>query len=270
MFNEEIKELLEKRLSVRKFKDKPLDSKDLEKVVRASWNSPTSMDSHCYSIIKVTNQDKLKKVAETIGQEYVAKAKALLVYVADFTRLEKEGEPNEEYIGELYLNPLFMASLNIGLAMMSAIIQGETMGIGFTCIGAMRCCRNEKELGKIWKDLFNLPDRTFVICGLILGYKEEIKPPKPKLPFEAQVFENEYKKDAFTPELRKKHSDQLISYYINDLKIPSLAKEWTKVQKVYFWGDKGKNYLGKKMDKKLIKDLHNQKLLLNYNLTLKD
>ncbi len=266
--NEIVMNVIQQRASHREFASNELSKDEIDRIIMAAKSAPTSMDGHSFSIIKVIDAERKKQVAKWCNQKYIANAGVLLLFVVDFTRTIELKSAIEESATEQHLSPLTSSLLNIGLSMMAAIIQGESMDIGATCIGALKAGsyndQGENSFLEL-KELFKLPEGTFIACGVIMGKKTKVIPPKPKFPNRVDVFENVYQENTFTEQEREQHNQALKNYYVNVIKLPALAKKsWSEVQKGALVYKKGEESIILNREKALLDFLHLQNMLKSY------
>ncbi len=188
--------------------------------------SPTAGNMMLYSIIEVEDQrikDKLVKSCD--NQPFIAKARLVLLFLADYQRwmdyfavcdiksyCKSENLPNRTpQEGDLLL-----ACCDALIAAQTAVIAAESLGIGSCYIGDIM------ENYEFHKELFNLTKYTFPITLLCFGYPKDENTNKiltSRFPQRHIHFRNEYKrfnKDDFE-EMYK--SRELNHYYAKAVNI---------------------------------------------------
>jgi len=195
--NKEITELLEKRRSIRSFKDEEIAPEVLDKLKRLTLRAPSAGNMNMYSIIEVTDKEKKSQLADICDhQPMIAKAPIVWVFLADLERwyswMVESG--CKDRIGKDVRKP------GIGdfhLAMQDAIITSEYAAIAAEGLGLGSCfigdiIENYESLQK----LFALPKYAVPASMLIMGYPKSIPTsaqtlrPEPKYLF----MENGYRK----------------------------------------------------------------------------
>ena len=84
--NKTIQELIERK-SVRVFTSKPISRKDKELILTASVNAPSPGNQEMYRIIDITDEEIKKELSVLCdNQPFIAKAKMVLAYCADFRK----------------------------------------------------------------------------------------------------------------------------------------------------------------------------------------
>ena len=188
--NNTLKELSERK-SVRVFLDKEVSLEVQDAILEAAFQAPTAGNMQMYSIINITDQELLDKLAVSCdNQPFISTAKFALVFMADYQKwidtykifYENPRDPN---VGELLLgvNDALIAAQN-------AVVAAESLGIGSCYIGDIM------EKFEYHKELLNLPQYTFPVVLLVFGYpSEQQKNRKKPLRFakEYMVHENTYK-----------------------------------------------------------------------------
>jgi len=175
-------QLLQNRVSVRSYTDRPVDDAHVEAVLRAAFRAPTSSNIQSYSVVVVRDKDTLAKLAPVTGnQKHVANAPVFLAFCADMTRIEHAMHTYKESIEDNNLEMGLVTSVDAALVGMSASLAAESLGIKGVMIGAIR--NNALETAKI----LGLPNRVYCVFGMVLGWPKEVPPQKPRMPYEGMV-----------------------------------------------------------------------------------
>ena len=195
-------ELIEKRFSVRKFKDKKVEDEKIKSILNAGRLAPSWMNSQPWHFIVVDNQDKKDLLKEMcIGQKHVSQASHVIIMVADslafnrarFGKILKEGGQEELYIDMVFknqtLNPALLGDSTLLLRLMEQTtyalaymtLEAQNQGLGCCVVGAMMnelTCADINFI-KIIKEQFQLPEEYFITAVLTVGYiDDEIKIPR--------------------------------------------------------------------------------------------
>jgi nitroreductase len=72
--------VIESRHSVRAFEDRPLDDDDLQAILEAMNRAPSAGDLQSYEVVVVTDPERRLRLAQAAGQEFLARAPAVLVF----------------------------------------------------------------------------------------------------------------------------------------------------------------------------------------------
>lgn len=204
-------ELIKNHRSIRTYLDKDIPNDVLNEILKATQSMPTSINGQQISVIVVKDKSTKSKIAEIAGgQTWIEKAPVFLVFVADFykTYLASKKNKNEQIIHES-IEGTIVGTFDAGLAMGGAIISAESLGLGIVPIGGIR--KNPEEMIK----LLNLPQFTYPIAGLCIGYPENQSKQKPRLPFETFVHSETYKTEDLLTHIDA--YDTLMESYLKDI-----------------------------------------------------
>ncbi len=206
----EVLDVINGRMSLRKFADKPVTQEEIDAIVHSAMRAPTAGNMMLYSILHITDQAIKDRLAVTCdNQPFIAKAPLVLIFVADYQRwydyfaasgVDVQTSPNEA--------DLLLATLDSMCAAQNAVIAAESLGIGSCYIGDVM------ENYEIHQELLNLPDWAFPVGMLCFGhYPETMKrKPRPRFDKEYIVYENQYRQLSET-ELKEMFAETEASYH---------------------------------------------------------
>lgn len=182
-------ELLLNRRSYRNFDTNyKLDNQELDLILKASKQAPSSMNLQLYSIIVIDSQELKDKIFELNPRNpQIKDCSVFFVYVMDFYRSQLASKQyGTAFEIEDKQDTLLLGSIDASLAMQNAIIASESLGLKSVCIGGIR------GIAKEISELLQLPDYVFPICGLCVGktLDENSNHVKPRI--EGNVFFNQY------------------------------------------------------------------------------
>ncbi|NLY30237.1 MAG: nitroreductase [Firmicutes bacterium] len=195
--NETLK-TIERRTSLRRYKDVAIKEEDLELLLYAAQRAPTAGNMMLYSILLIRDQhtkDVLSKTCD--NQPFIAKAPLVMVFLADVQRwfdYYRVSEVKEfclrtglEFRGP-NLGDLFISVSDALIAAQNVVIAAESLGIGSCYIGDIM------ENYETHRELLDLPEYVFPIAMLCLGYYPDDYKPIVRHRFEHQyfVFEEKY------------------------------------------------------------------------------
>lgn len=206
--NETIK-LLQEHRSIRKFKDKNLEKETIKTLVQSAQQASTSSYVQAYSIIGVTDKEKKKALREISTQQYVEDNGHLFVFVVDYNRHSELAKRHDYEIKFNSTENLLVGVIDAALAAENMAVAAESMDLGVVFLGSLR--NNSKKVIEI----LNLPEGTFPVFGMAMGYKEEEGSFKERLPFEAVYFENEYPSFEAVEEQLNDYDENVTQYYKN-------------------------------------------------------
>ena len=210
-------ELMNNRVSLRVYDDRPIPQEVLDTILHAMMRAPTAGNQMLYSVIVVRDENTKKILSQTCDhQAFIATAPVILVFLADhqrwfdYYRLEGVGEYCDRK-GLSFEAPqesdLLLAIEDTMIAAQNAVIAAESLGIGSCYIGDII------ENYEVHRELFDLPDWAFPIGMLCLGYYRENHLRKPRKRFDRQyiVFDEKYK-HLTDEEYRAMYAEQVATF----------------------------------------------------------
>lgn len=226
----ELLEFLNSHVSVRKFSGIEISEEDEKLIVTTAQRSPTSSNIQAYSIIGVRDRERKEKLSELSGnQNHVVESSLFLVFCADLYRLkminDKKGYP---FNGE-YTETFIIATVDAALAASRALTAAQALGMGGVMVGAIR---NHPD--KVC-ELLNLPDLTYAVMGMSLGYPEGDAKLKPRLPLDAVYHKEKYSSDKFEKNISEydKTMDEL--GYLNIRQVQT--ERYPEFEGIYSWSE---------------------------------
>jgi len=205
--NDTIKILLN-HMSIRKYKDTPVDSETVDTIIRCAQTAPTSSNFQAYTIIEVRDVEKRKTLAEIGGgQRWVNEAPLVLLFCADLNRGKKYYENTDK---QIFSNTecFTVATIDTALAVQKAFIAAQSLGLGGVVVGGIR--NDVKSVAK----LFKLPDMVAPLCLLCLGWPNETPGLKPRLPLD-EIHKVDFYDDGKQGELIEEYNAVMQEYYKN-------------------------------------------------------
>ncbi|MEE1133099.1 MAG: NADPH-dependent oxidoreductase [Caryophanon sp.] len=179
---------LQQHTSIRRYKDEAIAPSILEAITSAVQQAPSWINGQQMTIIRVTDKEKREKLTALAGnQAYVAQAPEFFVFCLDFYRAcEAAKLEGTEFAVEGNIDLLLVGATDVGIALGTAVVAAESFGLGTVAIGGVR--KSPKEV----IELLDLPPYVYPVSGLCIGYPDEAPALKPRLPQEAQIFDNAY------------------------------------------------------------------------------
>lgn len=175
--------------SIRKFKDTPLTSEQMNTIISAAQMAPNSSDNQCYSIIGITDREIKREIREFSRMSYVEDNGHLLIFCADLHRVTIMASQMEKLAMENALDSQLyfqIAVQDATLAAQNASLAAESLGLGTVFIGGIA-----SDLPKL-DSLLQLPDRVIPLFALAIGIPDQEPESKPRLPMQAIYHENQY------------------------------------------------------------------------------
>ena len=207
MTSDMIKKQLNHR-TIREFKDKEVDPKLYQSLIDVAQRTPTSNGMQQASIIRVTDPKIKEKLAEICNQEYVVRAPILLIFLVDNYRnhqialvqgLDSENSGDMDRFFQGFTDGVLLAQNIVNAA--------ESMDLGAVYFGSIL-----NNAGAVC-ELLELPEYTFPVVGLGIGYPNQDPQLKPRMDMRLRLFENSYeKKDNYLEEI-KDYDEEMRTYY---------------------------------------------------------
>lgn len=188
--------------SIRQFTQQPIDSEQLDTIIRSGIAASSSSMLQVISIIRVTDAEKRKSLAHLAGdQGYVEKAAEFLVFCIDYQRHMTINDQVQPEFTELTL----IGAVDAGIMAQNCLLAAESMGLGGVYIGGLR--NNAQQVD----ELLQLPQHTAVLFGMCLGYPAQDPQVKPRLPAQVIVHENHY--HSLDKEAIAQYDQTMLEYY---------------------------------------------------------
>jgi nitroreductase len=223
-------QLLKSHVSVRKFSTQGISFEQEQEIVAVAQRSPTSSNLQTYSIISIRNSNTKGQIAELCGkQAHIEQCPLFLVFVADLHRLQIVAEQKGYPFQGDYTEFCLIATVDATLVASRAMIAAQAMGLGAVMVGAIR---NDPTTVC---DLLSLPEYTFPVMGMSIGYPATVPHLKPRLPLKAVWFQEQY--DSSSQEMSLAEYDatileggHLTGRHVEEDKYPNFAGvySWTE------------------------------------------
>ena len=221
--------LIRNHRSVREFDPgKDVSEAQVEAMIKAAMAAPNWANGQQVSIIEVREPVKKAKLAKAAGsQRWIEEAPVFLVFCLDFYRAKLAAEKHGTQLQLVEdIEALLIGSTDVGIALGSAVIAAESMGLGIVPIGGVR--RNPQA----FVDLLNLPEYVFPVSGLVVGVPRAIPEQKPRLPLKAT-----HLKEQYNAEVQKESMDEYdatMSAYMSERTNGQDSSDWSsKIARFY-------------------------------------
>lgn len=194
--------------TIRKFKDQDIDSNVLNTLFEVANRTASSVAMQSYSVIRITDPQKRRKISEICRQPYVETAPELLLFIVDVYRNAKISEEmGEDLSRKRDMDRFFQGFTDGAIACQNMVVAIESLGMGSVYLGSML---NDSEA---LIDLLDLPELTFPIVGLGFGYPDEEPKLKPRMNISLKVFEDSYCRQDNYLESIKEYDKEMKTYY---------------------------------------------------------
>ena len=193
--------------SIRKFNDEKIEAETLEQLIKAGQAAASSSFIQAYSIIRVTESNVRKSIAEAAGgQPWIVQAPEFLVFCADLKRIELACVGQDQGELEGHTEHFLAATVDVALVAQNVLLAAESIGLGGVYIGGIR---NQPQL---LADLLALPDQVYPVFGMCLG-KPAIHPDvKPRFATNSVLHQGTYQIDKLENDVAA-YDEQMKKYY---------------------------------------------------------
>jgi FMN reductase (NADPH) len=135
----------------------------------------------------MTDPARKARMAELCGnQKQIHEAPVFLAWCADQSRLDRICRQRGYRIEANHVEAFLVAAVDVALAMQTAALAAESLGLGICYIGGIR-----NEPGAV-VELLGLPPLAFPISGMTLGWPDVEPLVRPRLPLEAVLHWERY------------------------------------------------------------------------------
>jgi nitroreductase len=179
-----VKEAIEKRRSIRKFRPDPIPIELVEQLLDAARLAPSASNRQPWRFQIITDTDLKRRIFEeaTFGQKHVKEAPMIIVCGSElftFVKRHPLAPPGSDYYGADSDNwddiKAFIpdAQMNTAIAMEHMVLMATALGVGTCWVQGIRFGQLAKILG--W------PRHVVVHAILAMGYQDETPQPRPRL-----------------------------------------------------------------------------------------
>jgi FMN reductase [NAD(P)H] len=174
--NQTLKLLLE-RASCRNFADRKVPAAVLDYVLEAGIHAPTGGNLQPYSIIKIEEDERRRRLAELCGsQPWIEKAPVSLLFCIDWRRLERWAKLEiAPFTATSSFRHFWISFQDTVICAQNICTAADSLGLGSVYIGTVIECFREL------RDMLHLPNGVFPVVLLCLGYPEAKPEPRRKL-----------------------------------------------------------------------------------------
>lgn len=213
--------------SVRSYKPDEISNEIVETLIKCAQAASSSHFVQAYSIIQVTDKQLRNEIAELLDNPiHILEAPLYFVFVADLARHDQITKMHHIEMGSIESEALLIATVDATLAAQNMLIAAESLGIGGVYTGVLRNFPNEIS------NLLNLPDKSFALFGLCLGYPSKLNEVKPRLPIDEILHTNQY--DAHKTPNNLVRYDKIMETYYNNRTLSKKPECWTFQMAHYF------------------------------------
>lgn len=213
--SEEVFEAIISRRSIRKYMNKKIPESEVRKIMEAGRRAPTDGSLQLWSAIRITDEKLRERIAQLVEQSSVAEASEFFIFLADLYRPMEFLKSRGLKMGEVEEILLIFAAVDAALAAENMIIAATSLSYGTCLIGRIQNAVEEIA------DLLKLPEKTYPLFGLTIGYPDEHPGLRPRLDLNMLFHENFY----------RKYTDEDIENGIKSMTIP--GRDWVETVDSY-------------------------------------
>jgi nitroreductase len=221
-------EVINKHVTIRNFQEKAISESLLNNIIYSGARASTTGNMQLYSVVVTQDSAQKEKLLPLHFNQAVAKnAPVLLTFVADFNRFSKWCKLNNASPGYDNLISFYTASIDALLVAQNVCIAAENSGLGICYLGTTTY--NAKEIIEV----LNLPQLTFPVTTVAIGYPEESPELTDRIPLKGIIHSEVYKdySDADIMELYTlKESLESSKQFVQENKKETLAQVFTDVR----------------------------------------
>lgn len=169
----DVMEAVQKRFSVRKYLDRPIEPEKLQRVMEAARLAPSASNRQVWRFVLIQDPERRQAIAAAAGQEFVGAAPVVIAGCAtDGTRIMRCGIPCH--------------AVDLGIAMEHIALQATAEGLGTCWIGAFDA--------EAVKHIIGAPAEAVVVELMPLGYPAVDQPVKSRLALDEIVMQETWRR----------------------------------------------------------------------------
>jgi len=195
----EVFEAIEKRRSIRKYKDDPIPEDLMNRLLEAARLAPSSSNTQSWKFKVITDLETRKKLKGlALGQKFVEEAPAVIACCVDFNAFGERGKEVLKLVLSGAVRPSvsqIMQTVRRGKGagsdtervvvngVINVSIATEHIALAATDLGLGTCWIRAFDADGV-EELLALPDGVRVLCLMSVGYPANEPPPRPRVPLE--------------------------------------------------------------------------------------
>ena len=217
--------ILFERVSVRDFLDKKIPEDILRLILAAGTHSASAGNIQPYSIIKIEEDEKRKRLAELCGQAFIARAPVLLMFCIDFHRIGRWANLEvAPFTAASSFRHFWVSFQDTIICAQNVCTAADSVGLGSVYIGSVLDCFSQI------RKMLKLPDRVFPVVLVCIGYPKTKPLPQKNLGVDVIVHSKEYRElddKELIETFNKKY--ERIKVKINEERLKTVKKVCKKV-----------------------------------------
>lgn len=182
------------RRTHRRYADRPVPDDLLQVLLASAFSASAKSDLQQASVVVVKDPDKRAAIADLIpAMPWIREAPVFMIWIGDSRRIRRICAMRGKPFANDHLDSFLNAAVDCALAMQTFILATEALGLGCCPISVVR-----NHVERI-ADLLHLPDWTFPVAGLCLGWPAHEGHLSLRLPLAVTVHTDRYD-DTHLPE----------------------------------------------------------------------
>lgn len=176
------------RASCRVFDDTPIADETLQQILKAGIRAASGGNLQPYSIIVVKDAEKRQQLADLCGgQQFMAKAPVNLIFLLDWYKMGRLAKLERAPFTADHSYMHYLIGLEDTICTAQSIETAAwELGVGSVYIGTVNGVARELA------EIYNLPQYTYPVVILSMGYPKNELNLRERLPYEMTVFEERY------------------------------------------------------------------------------
>lgn len=147
-----VKDTLLERRSIRRYEREDIPRESMELIYEAIRNTPTSYNGQQFSVIDIDDQPTKERIYELTGQKQIKTCRHFMLFCADYHKIARLAEVKGLAMPDFAktADGVIVGVVDAALAMMSAVVAAESVGLGVCCVGYARTAAPD-ELARLMK-----------------------------------------------------------------------------------------------------------------------
>jgi len=182
----EFREVLDRRVSCRKYEDRPVPRELLRQLADAGRRAPSGCNLQQWRFIAVDDKEKKKALAQALRDPGVP-ANTFTEKIPAFIVIVREPAPSMNKTQQYIIGTCgfrFITDLDIGCATMQICLAATDLGLGSLIMGLL----NQKLL----REILDIPEQLDVGLVIGVGYPQILPKPRPRRELEEVLCWNTY------------------------------------------------------------------------------
>ena len=151
-------EAIFKRISVRKFEDRPIEQEKIEKLMRAAMAAPSAGNQQPWEFVIVTDKEKLIELSKV--HEFAMSAKNGPMAIIPCYRKEEDKLIFPQYV-----------HIDLSAACTNILVEAVNLGLGGVWLGVAPYEEAQRKV----EEICGIPDNLRAFCIMPIGYPAKLR-----------------------------------------------------------------------------------------------